>query len=534
VVVSWKKLCRPYEEGGLGIRSLIKLNEASNLKNCSNLINSDEDWAIALRSRTIRDGNIINHHIFSSLWSSVKSEHSFIMENSLSLIGDGTSINFWTDKWGGPALCDILQIPTQVQPFLQARVSDFIRNFQWCIPWQLQTLFPNLKQLVEQVTIPKDVKPDKLVWTDSTSGDLTLKDAYLLKANQLQGTHWAKSIWCRDIPPSKSLIAWRIMHDKMPTDEKLMERGLSIPSMCNLCYNNSESSFHIFFDCPYAIKIWIWLSSTLNLSLHFNDIEDIWRLCDRSSSAQCKIVIKAAVINILSTLWYVRNQARFNNNKIHWKSAINQISSSVTLTGNNTNFTSTSSMTDFQILKKFSIRIHPPIAPQIKEIIWQPPLPGWIKANSDGSASSIASACGVVFRNCYSDCMLSVAENIGISDAFQAELCGAMRAIEIAHQKNWLNLWLETDSKLVVLAFSNEAIIPWNLSNRWFNCKRLLSTMHFVISHIYREGNQCADSLANIGLSLHGLFVWETVPTCISSFVVKEKLGMPSFRFVSF
>lgn len=34
VTVAWKKICNPYEEGGLGIRSLICLNEAFNLKLC--------------------------------------------------------------------------------------------------------------------------------------------------------------------------------------------------------------------------------------------------------------------------------------------------------------------------------------------------------------------------------------------------------------------------------------------------------------------------------------------------------------------
>jgi ribonuclease HI len=398
----------------------------------------------------------------------------------------------------------------------------------------LQDLFPTLKQLVEQVTLPTEHKPDKLVWVNSTSGDLTLKEAYLFKDNPTQKLHWAKTIWCSDIPPSKSFIAWRIMQDKMPTDEKLMERGCNIPSMCNLCCNNAETSFHLFFECPYVVRIWLWLSSTINLNLHFNSIEDIWRLCDRRWNPQCKIVVKAALVNILATIWFVRNQARFSNKHIHWKSAINLISSNVTMSGNNTHFTSSSSISEFQILKKFNIIIHPPRAPVIKEIIWHPPLHAWIKANSDGSATSTSSACGIIFRNSNSDCILCAAENIGPGDALQAELCGAMRAIEIAYQKNWINFWLETDSKLVVMAFSNDAIVPWNLSNRWFNCKKLISSMNFVVSHVYREGNQCADSLSNIGLSLHGLFVWETVPPFISSQVGKEKLGMPSFRFVSY
>jgi len=42
VTVSWKKVCTSYEEGGLGIKSLISLNNATNLKLCLALFNSDE------------------------------------------------------------------------------------------------------------------------------------------------------------------------------------------------------------------------------------------------------------------------------------------------------------------------------------------------------------------------------------------------------------------------------------------------------------------------------------------------------------
>ena len=464
----------------------------------------------------------------------MKHEFSVIRENSKILIGDGENTFFWTDKWGGPPLCDILQIPPNIHQFLQSRVSDYIQNFQWNIPWQLQTLFPNLKNLVEQVTIPVVHKCDKLIWTNSASGDLSLKEAYLFKSQHIQKIHWAKTIWSKDIPPSKALITSRIMHDKMPTDEKLRERGCNLPSIYNLCLQQEETTFHLFFDCSFSIRLWTWFSQILNLNLHFNDVEEIWNLCDRSWTPQCKLVIKAAIVNILTTIWFVRNQARFNNKTIQWRSAISLVSSSVSFTGNNTTLTSYSSKTNFQILKKFDISIHPPKAPVIKEVIWNPPLINWTKANTDGSATSTNSACGIIFRDSNAVCLLCMSENLGPGNAFSAELCGAMRAIEVAYQKQWFNLWLETDSQLVVLAFKNSSCVPWTLRNRWENCNNLLISMNFMVTHIYREGNQCADSLANIGLSTQGLFLGEFVPSLLASRYSKDKLGMPSFRFVSF
>lgn len=67
VIVAWKKVCASFDEGGLNIRSLICLNEATNMKLCWELLNSKEQWARILRSRVIRRNSCINYHIFSSI-----------------------------------------------------------------------------------------------------------------------------------------------------------------------------------------------------------------------------------------------------------------------------------------------------------------------------------------------------------------------------------------------------------------------------------------------------------------------------------
>jgi hypothetical protein len=63
---------------------------------------------------------------------------------------------------------------------------------------------------------------------------------------------------------------------------------------------------------------------------------------------------------------------------------------------------------------------------------------------------------------------------------------------------------------------------------------QFVSSINFLVSHVYREGNCCADSLANIGLSLIGLTVWlEISASIIRGKVVKDRLGMPNYRFVN-
>jgi len=94
VTVSWKKTCKTFAEGGLGLRSLTTLNDSTNLKLCWDLLNFKEDWDILIRSKVLRGRRVISHHIYSSIWCSVKSEFSTIQSNSVWQVGSGDNINF--------------------------------------------------------------------------------------------------------------------------------------------------------------------------------------------------------------------------------------------------------------------------------------------------------------------------------------------------------------------------------------------------------------------------------------------------------
>jgi hypothetical protein len=61
----------------------------------------------------------------------------------------------------------------------------------------------------------------------------------------------------------------------------------------------------------------------------------------------------------------------------------------------------------------------------------------------------------------------------------------------------------------------------------------MISQMHCVITHIYMEGNQVADLLANHGLSISSFVFWNEPPLFISNCLDRNKYGIPSFRFCS-
>jgi len=54
---------------------------------------------------------------------------------------------------------------------------------------------------------------------------------------------------------------------------------------------------------------------------------------------------------------------------------------------------------------------------------------------------------------------------------------------------------------LVMLVFKSISLVPWRIRTRWDNCLSLSRKMNFMVTYIFREGNCCVDSLANIGMS---------------------------------
>jgi len=108
--------------------------------------------------------------------------------------------------------------------------------------------------------------------------------------------------------------------------------------------------------------------------------------------------------------------------------------------------------------------------------------------------------------------------------------------MEVAQKEGFNQLWLEIDSQLVCLALKSSATVPWPLRNRWHNCLAFVRNINFIFSHVYREGNVCADGMANIGLALPpNTFVWHTcIPEGIREEYFRNRSGLPSYRFVNF
>jgi hypothetical protein len=55
--------------------------------------------------------------------------------------------------------------------------------------------------------------------------------------------------------------------------------------------------------------------------------------------------------------------------------------------------------------------------------------------------------------------------------------------------------------------------------------------LFIIISHIYREGNQCDDGIATLGLQIQAFQWWDMIPNSASHAFTRNRFGFPKYSF---
>lgn len=166
-------------------------------------------------------------------------------------------------------------------------------------------------------------------------------------------------------------------------------------------------------------------------------------------------------------------------------------------------------------------------------VSWIPPRPGFVKINTDGArkaANGLASAGGLI-RNHRGDWIIGFTTNIGCTSSFMAELWGLREGLIVARNHDFNNIVAETDSEAVAQTLNKEE--DHSLNTLIADCRDLLG--HFQnaeVTHVYREGNQCADYLANLAQSAHwGTSLLDSPPDGILNLLHRDSQGVTTSRF---
>ncbi|KAG6437031.1 hypothetical protein SASPL_101938 [Salvia splendens] len=167
---------------------------------------------------------------------------------------------------------------------------------------------------------------------------------------------------------------------------------------------------------------------------------------------------------------------------------------------------------------------------QTRAIRWVPPQPGWIKLNTDGSflGAALMAGGGGVVRNEQGRILGGFAEPFRAGSAKEAELMALIRGLEIAITLG-NNIWVEIDTQEVVNMLEKGSQGAAQNRHLMIDIRNKFRGRNVKISHIWREGNKVADSLAKQGRQRdHQItFDQDTAPPLAKALARLDQLGIP-------
>jgi hypothetical protein len=114
---------------------------------------------------------------------------------------------------------------------------------------------------------------DKLMWIGGdNSGFPSVKNFYwsiITSKSLLKVETWRHSIWKWKVQLKIKLFIWLALEGKILTWDSLQKRGWEGPGRCPLCKLDSETIFHLFKLCPFALTVWNIIIKELNLKCHW-------------------------------------------------------------------------------------------------------------------------------------------------------------------------------------------------------------------------------------------------------------------------
>ncbi|CAA7053633.1 unnamed protein product [Microthlaspi erraticum] len=532
-LVSWEKVCRSKEEGGLGIWKTNLMNKALLATVGWRLMQDDRSvWARVLRNK-YRIGDIhekawlTNKGTWSSTWRSVVLGIRDVLQPGHTwAMGDGRNMLFWTDKWLlGNALRDV-EGAVVPEALLGLTASDL-----WIdgVGWDLTQIAPHVSEntkleLAAVVVNRVSGKQDKMAWGGTPDGRFTVSSAYRFLVRdgtpRQDMSQFFRRVWRVTAPERVRVFMWLLGNHGIMTNQERFRWHISDTKICQVCKAGIESSLYILRDCPAMSGIWERIVPREKRQAFFTMPLLEWLFVNLSDSSQMESGIWSTLFSV--SVWWA------------WKWRCGNIFGENKLWSDRVKFVKDYAKEVSQA--KYMENGGRSVASEDRLVSWSPPLVSWIKLNTDGASHGnpgLATA-GDALRGGDGQWRGGFALNIGRCTAHMAELWGLYYGLCIAWEKGFTRLEVEVDSSLVVGFMKTGICDTHPLSFLVHLCQGFLSKDSEVrITHVYREANRLADGLANYAFSLpFGLHTFDLVPLDLLPILRDDESGDSRLRQV--
>ncbi|KAL0409483.1 UNVERIFIED_CONTAM: hypothetical protein Sradi_1882700 [Sesamum radiatum] len=166
--VSWAQVCKPTEEGGLGIRSVLLMNQALILKQVWRILQEDPRsiWVAWVLRHRLRHQTVWTFNVASApwLWKKLIKICSLLKDGLVYRVGDGGKFKLWHDIWHprGPLIRTFPRGPIITGLPSDSFLMTVMNRGQWC--WPSASDF-DIQQIVADLPSIGPQQSDTILWT---------------------------------------------------------------------------------------------------------------------------------------------------------------------------------------------------------------------------------------------------------------------------------------------------------------------------------------------------------------------------------
>lgn len=260
-LIAWSKVCKPKEQGGLGILDISMHNKALLMKNILKFLNREEIPWVKLIWEKYYSQSIAMDKVEGSFWwrAHLKLIQEFKTASTCT-VSSGQSILFWKDNWTGdkleqkfPELHSFAVRDTiSVQEFCES--ESWIEQFHMPLSTQAYNQFLQLEDL-----IPSLDRHGKDIWT---CNGLKNKFSSMLMYKHLMGNEEGHPIfnliWKSSSRLRHKIFFWLVAHCRINTRSHLLRKGMHLhnPHCPNCNQKAEETALHLLWDCNFAQDCW--------------------------------------------------------------------------------------------------------------------------------------------------------------------------------------------------------------------------------------------------------------------------------------
>jgi hypothetical protein len=509
--LSWEKLIKPKGEGGLGFRDIHAFNIAMLSRQVWRLMeNPDSLCAKLLKAKYYPNTDVLQalpQENMSYTWRSILHGVELVKEGIIWRIGNGESVNIWTDPWIPRAWSR--RIVTPRRNVLMTKVSELICHVtgQWDNQLLEDTFWPEDVEAIQSIPL-REGMTDFMTWHFDPKGVHSVKQAYKLQ-RELEHMHgnggqgcstrtptmlqdkgdrsWLR-LWDIPCPGKIKHFIWRCKHNSLPLRNNLSRKGVYIENpSCVMCNRNYEDGGHLFVHCKEVKLVW----RALNLEhvrLKLETCNSIDETLDEIWNQQLKVRMEVLVMWWL--WWHQRNRAREGEKPLEASDVAHRARCMAT--------------EYLQVFGKMDKSV-----PKNSER-WSPPADGIIKFNSDGAWMPGR------YDGAWGEVIAAKARKIqNANDAFAAELRAMEEAINLASDLGVILAVFETDSQILAQALNRRGP-DYSLQGQVIDGLKAQLTLWFSGAEVRacgRTANAAAHEIAKLGnaCSLNDVLLWEYV-----------------------